>query len=196
MGDIGQGPAVAGDDGDPAGHGLDDDAAELLAPAGGVQRGHREHVEAAVEVGQGRGVDRSHELDPPSQVLLLRPRAQVPVLRPRPGDPETESRLPGHGLEQDVDALVPCETTDVAHLDRSVGRRGSGRARGEVRGIDAQSDEHGSPGEALAGDDPARGGVADADGAGAAQGPPLEPAEGGRVSLVDVLRGVEAVRGA
>ena len=65
---VGEGATVAGDDRNAVGHRLDRDPAELLDPAGGRARRHREDVEARVERGERLVLDRTEEPDPSGQV--------------------------------------------------------------------------------------------------------------------------------
>ena len=110
---VGEGARVAGDDRDAARHRLDDDAAELLQPAGRRQGRHREHVQAAVEVGQLVLADRADQLDAVADAELGHPRAEGRLLGSGAGDAQRRAVEPGDGLEEHVDALVGLEPADV-----------------------------------------------------------------------------------
>ncbi|VTR78151.1 hypothetical protein CHMI_02927 [Cellulomonas hominis] len=147
------------------------------------------------------------ERDAPGERGARGPAAQLGLVRTGPGDRHVQPRVGLGGVEQHVEALVGVqEPADVA------GARGGGRTdyAGVLGGaavgagvvllrggrLDAQPDDVRGRGQPLAAEHLAGLGVADADRAGAAQGEPLPPPERRRVPLVEVLRGVQDVRGA
>src|SRR3954468_3643384 len=97
-------------------------------------------------------------------------------------------------MEQDVGPLGGLEATREAD-DGRLGRRAGIRPRSVRREVGAEVDGAGPTREALALGDAPGGGVADVDAARVTQRSTLDPAERGRVALVEILRAVEQVGG-
>ena len=192
--DVGQSAAVARHDRDAGGHGLDRDPPELLDPRRRRQGGDRQHVEAAVEVGELVVVESAQERHPIGQVGLRGPPTKRSGRGTVTGEGELDLGHTGNRVEQDVDTLVVGEPPGVAHDGGAPrgGRVGRALQRGDV---DAERDEVGSAREPTPFDQRPGGGVAHADRPGATEGPPLERPERRGQALLEVLGGVQRIRG-
>ena len=190
---VGEGARVARDDRDAASHRLDDDAAELLQPAGRRQA-------TAPRARPGRGRSRAAGPGRPSRPARRGRRCRArPPARAEPSSsgpaPATRRVARSRRATASRSTWTPLwgSSRPTYPMTGTLVRRAFLAWR-EALGVDAQRDQGGRPGEPLALADAARLGVAHAQRGGVAQGPPLEPPERRWVALVDVLGGVQDVR--
>src|SRR5581483_10449968 len=97
-----------------AGHGLDQDGAELLLPARRRPRGERKTVEGAVERPDVGVLQDSEELQPAVEAELAGELLQPPALRAVAGDGERRARQRGERADEHVDALLGLEPAGEA----------------------------------------------------------------------------------
>ena len=119
--DVGQRAGVARDDGNAAGHRLDRDAAELLGPARGRDRGHREHVDRAVEAGHASGAT-GRRLDAVGDAERGARGPAVIGERSGAGDPQRAARV-GAGSQEDDDPLFGHQAPEKPTVMTRPGRR-------------------------------------------------------------------------
>ncbi len=187
--DVGEGPTRARHHGDSGGLGLDDHPAELLDPAGHRDRGHRHDVEDRVELGHPALVDVAVEHDPVGNRELPGQFGEAARVGPGPVDLGAQTGVAGNRLQEDGHPLVGDEPSHVSHPQLAGGRVPVDRV--EPVDIDAEGEQLEFPGEASAPQDPPGLEIAGVRTCRPPERPPLEPPEGRRVALLEVLGGAD-----
>ena len=191
--DVGDGPGAGRDDGSPGRHRLDRDPAELLEPSRRGERRHGDDVEVPVGVRELVLARVAPDVDPVRDPEPCGLPLEGDALRAVADEDDVPGRPGGGRGEKGRDTLVRLEPSDVAHAETPRGRLPV--PGGEPVDVDPEREEPRGAAQTLPGEDLTGLGVADVRPGRAAQGDSLEPAKGDRVALVDVLRGVEDVRG-